>query len=83
MHFIIEHTIYINSSGAVIRELLQQMCITQPANICFVHSYKQDKHRTVYLDDIVLGHTESKPMFVYATDIHKRNQELIILAVYD
>jgi len=43
------HMKYINSSDAVIRELLQQMCITQPGNICFVHSYKQDIHIARYV----------------------------------
>ena len=30
--------------GAILRELLQQRCTSQPANICFVHSYKHNQN---------------------------------------
>jgi len=46
MHFVIQHTWQMCNSnmfwhwGAIIREFLQQRCTSQPANVCFVHSFK-------------------------------------------
>jgi hypothetical protein len=67
------HKLHVSASRCCHQGVITTICITQSASMCFVRSYKHNTHRTVYLDDIVVGHTESQPMFVYTTHKHKWN----------
>ena len=74
------HTIYINSymfrhRGAIIRELLQQRCTSQPANICIKPTCQNMYKRMILYDIFVNCNWVVTRWQKYSTHLHTNNTQ--------